>query len=44
MGYKGIGLLFVGIVYGDLRYNKVKIFKYRIWCVDELYEFKSVFY
>lgn len=44
MGYKGIGLLFVGIVYGDLRYNKVNIFKYRIWCVDELFEFKRVFY
>lgn len=43
MGYKGIGLLFVGIVYGDLRYNKVKIFKYRIWCVDELFEFKEFF-
>lgn len=24
MGYKGIGLLFVGIVYGDLRYNMLK--------------------
>lgn len=24
MGYKGIGLLFVGIVYGDLRYKKLK--------------------
>lgn len=25
MGYKGIGLPFAGTVYGDLRYNKVKI-------------------
>lgn len=41
MGYKGIGLPFAGTVYGDLRYNKVKILKHRIWCVDELPEFKE---
>lgn len=44
MGYKGIGLPFAGTVYGDLRYNKVKIPKHRIWCVDELPAFKSVPY